>query len=85
MADDTTAFRNAALQVMQSLSGRPSGLTLAGLEAEQAMLSKRLSAFGDAEDPADIWSRLGIAQAAQLPMLEAEPFVAMTAAYRIKE
>lgn len=85
VADDTTAFRNAALHVMQSLSGSHSGLTLAALEAEQAMLGKRLIAFGDAEDPADIWSRLGIAQAAQLPMLEAEPFVALTAAYRIKE
>lgn len=85
VADDTTAFRDAVLQAMQSLSGSHSGLTLAALEAEQAMLSKRLTAFGDAEDPADIWSRLGIAQAAQLPMLEAEPFVALTAAYRIKE
>lgn len=85
VADDTSAFRQAALQAMQTLSGSHSGLTLAALEAEQTMLSQRLSAFGDAEDPTDIWSQLGIAQAAQLPMLEAEPFVALTADYRIKE
>lgn len=84
VADDTEAFRAAASQTLQTFKGNPTALTLQSLEAEQAMLEQRIVRFGDAADPQDIWERLGVAQAQQIPMLEAGPFVALVEAHRVK-
>lgn len=84
VADDLTAFRMAAMQALQDLRGSPSALSLSALEAEQAMLEQRLARFGDAADPVEVWTRLGIDHAAGLPMLEPAVFVQQAQAHRVK-
>jgi malonate decarboxylase beta subunit len=81
VADDSAAFRQAAFGLAQECHADAGsiGLTLAALEAEQQLLQDRIGDFGDALDPLDIWTRIGVADAAGLPMLEAEAFVAATA------
>jgi malonate decarboxylase beta subunit len=84
VADDVAAFRAAAKVAMQA--GVPTALTLAGLEAEQAMLAQRIDRFGAVADPLEIWRALGLseAQAHDVPMLEAAQFVALAATHRVK-
>lgn len=84
VADDSVAFRTAADQTLQEWRGKPTALSLSALEAEQAMLQQRLDHFGDAADPLDIWTRLGVEQAATLPMLEAPAFSRHVEAVRVK-
>lgn len=86
VADEMSAFRTAAVQAVQASQGVASALSLEALEAEQAMLAQRLERFGTASDPLQIWTGLGLsqAQAHSLPMLEADAFVALAAAYRMK-
>jgi len=86
VADDIDAFRRASVQALQDCQGVPAGLSLAALEAEQDMLAQRISRFGTAADPLEIWSALGLSQdqANNIAMLEAEAFVALAAAYRVK-
>lgn len=62
--DDITAFRNAAIAAL----GQPRPVTLAGLEAEHALLSARL-AF-DGSEALSLWAALGIPQAARVPDLD---------------
>lgn len=84
VADDTEAFSAAALKVLQDFRDQPAALTLQALEAEQAMLEQRIDRFGDAADPLEIWTRLGIERAQDLPMLDAATFVQQTEAHRVK-
>ncbi|WP_034294930.1 biotin-independent malonate decarboxylase subunit beta [Herbaspirillum sp. RV1423] len=84
VADDTAAFRAAASQTLQGFKGNPTALTLQALEAEQAMLEQRIARFGDAGDPQEIWERLGVGNAKDIPMLEAGPFVDLVASHRVK-
>ncbi|MBB3213123.1 malonate decarboxylase beta subunit [Herbaspirillum sp. Sphag1AN] len=86
VADDVDAFRAATEQVVAKLEGGNVALTLAGLEAEQALLEQRITRFGEASDPLQIWTNLGLspAQAQSLPMLEAHDFVALADDYRVK-
>lgn len=65
--DDVAAFRSAAL----ALLGQSRPLSLAAMEAEQALLSDRLTRFGDCRDALDIWARAGLADPAQVADLEA--------------
>jgi len=58
-------------------------LTLAGLEAEQAMLEQRIERFGGLRDPSDIWAALGIAAPQEIPMLDVDSFTATAAPYRV--
>jgi malonate decarboxylase beta subunit len=85
VADDSAAFRQAAFGLAQECHADAGsiGLTLAALEAEQQLLQDRIDSFGQAPDPLDIWTRIGVADAAGLPMLEAEAFVAATAKLRL--
>lgn len=80
--DDIAAFRQAALQAIAAARNGPAGLSLDGLQAEQEMLERRLRDFGQQYDPIDVWKQLGIPNPAQLPMLDAEQFVALAATYR---
>jgi len=84
VADDSIAFRQAAFALMQQCHAAPETicLTLAALEAEQQFLQDRVEAFGAAVDPLDIWQKIGVSDAANLPMLEADAFVAATAQLR---
>ncbi|HWW05287.1 biotin-independent malonate decarboxylase subunit beta [Collimonas sp.] len=85
VADSSAAFRQAAFELAQQCHAKADsiGLTLAALEAEQQLLQDRVDRFGQAADPLDIWAQIGIADAARLPMLEAEAFVTATAALRL--
>jgi malonate decarboxylase beta subunit len=85
VADDVDAFRQAALDAIQACRAIDVGLTLAGLVAEQAILTHRLQAFGGYAEPMEIWCALGLTaqQAAHLPMLEAVDFAALAAPHRL--
>ncbi|MEO6918513.1 MAG: biotin-independent malonate decarboxylase subunit beta [Collimonas sp.] len=84
VADDSAAFRQAAFDLAQECHANAGqiALTLEALETEQQFLQDRVDAFGGAVDPLDIWQKIGIADAANLPMLEADAFVAATAELR---
>ncbi|WP_343586955.1 biotin-independent malonate decarboxylase subunit beta [Herbaspirillum sp.] len=80
--DDVDAFRAAAVAALDSAG--PTALTLQGLEAEQEVLRQRIERFGDTRDPMEIWEALGVAAPEAVPMLEAQPFVAMADAHRVR-
>ena len=71
VADSIPEFRAAALAAIGC--GRP--LTLEALEAQQAKLELRRAQYGELADAIDIWSAQGIADAANLPLLEADGFL----------
>lgn len=81
VSDDIDAFRTAAIAALSAVSDAK--LTLAGLEAEQEMLRRRIATFGHAEDPMDIWAELGVARPETVPMLEAAAFTALAEHLRI--
>ncbi|WP_348698692.1 biotin-independent malonate decarboxylase subunit beta [Duganella fentianensis] len=86
VADDITAFRAAAAQAMATLTGAQQQavqLSLSALEAEQAMLAQRIERYGQLRDPVDIWSAMGIADAANLPMLDIDQFIAVAGQCRM--
>ena len=83
VADDTAAFRQAAIDAIASCAAAPVELTLEAMEREQLLLSERLERFGDMADPLDIWAKLGMAEPDKLPLLEAEAFVGAAAPHRL--
>ncbi len=83
VADTVAAFRAAAIAALAAARRQPVELTLAALEAEQQMLAARIDAFGTLHEPADIWATLGVANAAGIPMLDIDSFVAAAAAHRL--
>ncbi|NGZ87281.1 biotin-independent malonate decarboxylase subunit beta [Duganella aceris] len=79
VADDMEAFRAAAQEAVAAFAGQSSALTLEALEAEQRMLDDRLTRFGALPDPVDIWSAMQMPQAANIPMLDVDSFIAAAA------
>lgn len=73
--DDIAAFRSAAIAAL----GQSVPLSLASLEAEHALLSERLTHYGDCRDALDIWQRAGVPDPAQVADLEAEAMQALKA------
>ena len=72
-ADDSVgAFRAAA----QAALIRAPRLDLDTMAAEQARLQRRLDRFGNATDATDIWTTLGIDDAAGIPGLSTDDFMA---------
>ncbi len=65
--DDVQAFRAAAIDALAS--GRP--LTPGVLEAEHALLARRLVVASDDGDAVDLWRNLGVATPEQVPDLNA--------------
>ena len=65
--DDVAAFRAAAIQGLSM--GKP--LDVAALEAEHALLARRLDAAEGAGDAVDLWRRMGVEQAAVVPDMSA--------------
>ena len=67
--DDVAAFRAAAIAAL----GKSAPLTLAALEAEHALLSRRLHALPEDDSAGDqselLWRALGVVDAAQIPEL----------------
>ncbi len=84
VADDIAAFRAAASQAITNLTGQTVELTLAALEAEQQMLSERITRFGSLKDPVEIWSAMQIPDAANLPMLDVDSFIATASTRRLE-
>ena len=80
VADSIAAFRAAAIAALAARGA--SALSLAGLEAEQAMLTDRLARFGAARDPIDIWRTMGVVKPQALPLMEADAFLAAVAGVR---
>lgn len=69
--DDVDAFRQAAIDAMTK--GRP--VTLEHLEAEHALLTKRLALLdvpGTGDEAIALWTRLGVADAGCVPDLDVE-------------
>jgi malonate decarboxylase beta subunit len=83
VADSVTEFRQAAIDMIASCRTRPVALSLEELEQEQALLAGRIERFGAMADPLEIWSALGMDQAAAIPMLDAADFVAAAGPYRL--
>ena len=83
VADDIAAFRAAARDAVAELTGKQVELTLEALEAEQQMLDERIVRFGALHDPVDIWSAMQIADAANIPMLDVDSFIAAAAKHRM--
>jgi len=79
VADDIAAFRAAAQEAVAALAGGATALTLEALEAEQRMLEARLNDYGALPDPVDIWSAMHMPDAANIPMLDVDSFVAASA------
>jgi malonate decarboxylase beta subunit len=83
VADDIAAFRAAAREAVAQYASEPAELSLEALEAEQRMLGERIARFGDLPDPVDIWSAMQIPDAANVPMLEVDSFIAAAATRRM--
>ncbi len=88
VADDIAAFRQAALAEMARYQtalpdGAEIGLSLAQLEAEHALLAHRLAEFGACSSPDQVWQAMGLSDVAQLPLLDADQFVAQVATQRL--
>jgi malonate decarboxylase beta subunit len=65
--DDVRAFRDAAVRAL----GASQPLTLAGLQAEHQRLVQRLVDGIGVDDAVELWRNIGIADAAQVPDLNA--------------
>ncbi|MES2257548.1 MAG: biotin-independent malonate decarboxylase subunit beta [Pseudomonadota bacterium] len=81
--DTVQAFRQAAIDAIAAMSAGTVELTLAALEGEQQMLSARIAQFGALPDPLDIWTALGMPDAARIPMLDIEAFIDAAAPCRL--
>ncbi|TAI65479.1 biotin-independent malonate decarboxylase subunit beta [Bradyrhizobium sp. Leo170] len=71
-ADDTVqAFREAALELLETTSG----FGIDTLNAEQSRLEDRLQRFGACRDAVEIWAAEGVPDAASVPALPADQFI----------
>jgi malonate decarboxylase beta subunit len=72
--DDTVQdFRAIALQLLASVAG----FGIETLKAEQARLEDRLQRFGACPDAIDIWTAGGVPNAASIPELPVDQFIAL--------
>ena len=83
VADDVAAFRAAAQEAVAAYASQPAELSLEALEAEHHMLDQRIARFGALPDPVDIWTAMQVPDAANVPMLEVDSFIAVAAARRM--
>jgi malonate decarboxylase beta subunit len=79
--DEIEGFRKAALTAIQATEGQAS-LTLDALEAEHELLRNRLDRFTAYLEPSELWSALGVPDAMQVPMLEADAFLDVAERFR---
>lgn len=82
VADDTAAFRAAAIDAIAAAYDDGVELTLDDLQAEQGMLERRIRDFGDATEPMEVWRKLGVPDPAAVPMLEPDAFLAIAGRHR---
>jgi malonate decarboxylase beta subunit len=71
--DDVAAFRHAAV----SRLGAAKPLSLDSMDAEHAMLAQRLASVAEDADAMDIWTALGIADVAAVPLADIPAFLEM--------
>ncbi len=71
--DEASAFREAAIAAL----ARPGVLDAAVLAAEQKRLEHRLERIGTCHDGRDVWAALGVADAAAVPELPTDAFLAI--------
>jgi malonate decarboxylase beta subunit len=69
--DDVAAFRAAAVAAVQD-AGICRAVSLESLEIEHAELSRRLELMPEGADAVAVWQRLGVADAARIPELDAD-------------
>jgi len=72
--DEAQAFRTATVKLLATLGA----LTVETLIAEQVRLEQRLRDFASAADGADIWTALGVPDAASVPEMSAQQFLSLT-------
>ncbi len=77
--DDLAAFRDATIEALDSSVP----LNLDFLELEQNCLHQRLTAFAGCEDATEVWNRMGISDAGQLPLLCLEDFYTAVAGRKL--
>lgn len=85
VSDDTAAFRAAAIQAIDAIRAEGSRLTLEDLLAEQDMLARRIELAEGLAEPVEVWTRLGIPDAASVPMLDADAFLELAARHRMEQ
>lgn len=71
--DDVAAFRSAAI----GLLGQSLTLSLSAMEAEHALLTDRLTRYGDCRDALDIWHLAGVPDPSLVADLEASGMQAL--------
>jgi malonate decarboxylase beta subunit len=76
--DELPAFREASAAFLN----RPAPLDLDALLVEHTRLGERLARFGSCEDALDIWSGMGIEDAARITALDTEAFLEAAAVAR---
>jgi malonate decarboxylase beta subunit len=76
--DDLHAFREAAAAYLN----RPAPLDLDAVLAEHARLESRVARFGDCKDALDIWTAMGIDDAARITALDTDAFLQAAACAR---
>lgn len=69
--DDVAAFRAAAIENLDNSIS----LSLETLEREHKLLSERFASYSQCRDGLDIWSKMGIAEPASLPLLNIDDFL----------
>jgi malonate decarboxylase beta subunit len=84
VADDTVAFRAAAIQAIDAIRNAGARLTLEDLLAEQGMLARRIELAAGLHEPMDVWKRLGVPDPASVPMLDAQAFLEVAAQHRVE-
>ncbi len=72
--DEAQAFRTATVKLLATLGA----LTLKTLTAEQVRLEQRLRDFASAADATDIWTAIGLPDAASVPEMSAQQFLSLT-------
>jgi malonate decarboxylase beta subunit len=82
VADEIGAFAEAALSEIQVCRLNQVELSLESMDAEHAMLTKRLHKYGAMSDSRDIWAALGLPDTDAVQLLEAPAFLEMAATHR---
>ncbi len=76
--EDASAFRDAAVAAL----ARPARFDAEAIEAEQKRLERRLERFGTRHDGRDVWTALGVADAAAVPDMPTDRFLAEATTHR---
>jgi malonate decarboxylase beta subunit len=82
VADEIGAFAEAAMFEIKTCRLDQVELSLESMDAEHAMLTKRLQSYGAMSDSRDIWAALGLPDTGVVQLLDAPAFLEMAATHR---